>query len=95
MEELLAIWVMGMATVVAVWTLRTVSRQLERRHERARASRRLPEHDALPERVAELERLVHGIATVEDRIAEVEERQDFAERLLTQSVREALPGDRP
>jgi hypothetical protein len=43
----------------------------------------------------ELERLrgeVEALGTVVDRVAELEERVDFAERLLAQQRREGLPG---
>lgn len=80
MEEVLALWLMGLLTGGVVWALRSLSRHWDRKHQRQMAgseSRMTLEHRA------EVDRLAAGNAQLEDRVAELEERLDFAERLLT------------
>lgn len=92
MEELAAFWAMGMVTGVAVWLLRSLGKHWERKQERQLAQ---ASGGPIADRVAELERQFEMLGGgLEARIAEVEERQDFAERLLTQAAREELPGER-
>ena len=80
MEEVLALWMMGLVTGGVIWALRSLSRHWERKHQRLLAGR---ESQVSLERRAEMERLAAGNAQLEDRVAELEERLDFAERLLT------------
>ena len=44
------------------------------------------------ERLAEVEDRLHYLEGLQDRVVELEERLDFAERLLTKQQREQLPG---
>jgi hypothetical protein len=44
------------------------------------------------ERLAEVEDRLHYMEGLQDRVTELEERLDFAERLLAQSQKERLPG---
>ncbi len=92
MEELFVIWAMTIATGTGVWLLRIISRSLERRHERSVRGGAVD--TALAERVEELERQLDGAGFVSERLGELEERQDFAERMLAQHTREQLPGER-
>ena len=92
MEEFAAFWAMGMVTGVAVWLLRALSKYWERKHQRHMGQ--LP-GEQFGDRVSEVERQVQALGDVlEDRVVEIEERQDFAERLLTQAAREEIPGER-
>ncbi len=75
----------GMATgiVFLVVTYKLIVRWIDRRQVGSGAS------------AEELERLrgeVEALGTMVDRVAELEERVDFAERLLAQQRREGLPG---
>ncbi len=82
---------MGMGTFAMYAIYRTVNRHLDRRHDL-----RMAEGGAGP--VAdEVERLHQRMEVIEDqvsRVAELEERLEFAERLLAQqSDRQVLRGD--
>ncbi|HEX9728731.1 MAG TPA: hypothetical protein VGA37_09515 [Gemmatimonadales bacterium] len=90
-REFLGLWIMATATGAGVWVLRLIGRHLERKHERT-VTGAVP--DRLVARLEELEQRVDAAALLEDRIAEVEERLDFSERMLAQHVQEQLPGER-
>ncbi len=93
MEEVLAIWALSMITGVTVWTLRALGKHLERRHQRVSgAAGQAAVDERLLERLAQIEQRVEAVPLLEERILEIEERQDFAERLLTQQDRDRLPG---
>ena len=95
MEEVLAIWALSMITGVTVWTLRAVGKHLERKHQRAigAAPQAVEEaEEAMLARLAHVEQRVEAVASLEERVLDIEERQDFAERLLAQQDRDRLPG---
>jgi hypothetical protein len=75
----------GMATgiVFMVVTYKLIARWIDRRQVGSGAS--AEELQKLRDEIASLE-------TVADRVAELEERVDFAERMLAQQRREGLPG---
>lgn len=79
-EEVLSLWAMGLITGGVVWGLRSLTRHWERKHQRLLAG---TESQVSLERRTELERLAAGNAALEGRVVELEERLDFAERLLT------------
>jgi len=92
-EIVASFWAMGMTTAFAVWVARSLSRHWARKHQRLLGSGEGVEH--LADRVAEVERRLLAVAgTLEDRMTELEERQDFSERVLTQAAREQLPEER-
>ncbi len=92
MEEFLVLWVLAMITGFGVWSLRSLGKHWERKHQRQMGQ--LP-GEQFGDRVTVLERQVQEFGgMLENRVAEIEERQDFAERLLTQAAREELPGER-
>jgi hypothetical protein len=79
---------MGMGSFVLFGIYRTVNRMLDRRHEARLAGG--------PGVAAELRRLEDRVATLEDqaqRVQELEERLDFAERVLAKQGQRPLLGD--
>lgn len=78
---------MAMGGFVLFGVYRTVNRMLDRRHEARQLDGGLE---------AELRRLEHRVAVLEDgdpRIQELEERLDFAERMLAKQGQRPLLGD--
>lgn len=69
--------------VVVWWIYRTVNKMLDRRHAG-------PELDLLREELEQLKRDGMTSENLSARLGEVEERLDFAERLLTQHKQERL-----
>lgn len=79
--DVLLVWVMGLVTMAAVWGLRMASKYLERKPRSPAAGEEIA-HFA--ERLERLEAQREGDAGIEQRLTELEERLDFAERLLAQ-----------
>ncbi len=79
---------MGMATFFGWHILKLIGRQLERRADR------LPGGDAaaLKAELDTVRRQLAGVDDLRDRLAEVEERLDFTERVLARSKSQQLPG---
>jgi len=80
---------MGMGGLVLFGIYRTVNRALDRRHE----ARQMAGGGAL---TAEVRRLEDRVATLEEqnqRVQELEERLDFAERILAKQGQRPLLGD--
>ena len=79
---------MGMGSFVLYGAYRTVNRMLDRRHEAQKAGRGVPADEVrhLEERVAMLEEQ-------SVRLQELEERLDFAERMLAKQGQRPLLGD--
>jgi uncharacterized protein YlxW (UPF0749 family) len=75
----------GMATgiVFMVVMYKLIARWIDRRQVGSGAS---------AEELRQLRDQVESLGDVADRVAELEERVDFAERMLAQQRREALPG---
>jgi hypothetical protein len=85
----LPILAMGMGTLFMVGLYRTVNRVLDRRHEvRMRAA-----GGPVPEEVGHLEERVAALESQVERVRELEERLDFAERMLAQQRQQPLLGD--
>ena len=80
---------MGMATLAMFGVYRLAVRWIDRRHERALTAARGEAGD--PE-LTHLRSRVDALEGVAERVQELEERLDFAERLLTQPARDRLPG---
>jgi hypothetical protein len=81
---------MGMGGFVLFGLYRTVNRQLDRRHE-ARLAGATP---GSGQDVDRLQQRLEGLEEQVDRLQELEERVDFAERMLAQQTdRPALRGD--
>jgi hypothetical protein len=81
---------MGLGGFVMFGVYRTVNRFLDRRHERLLASGQAGSS-------SELEELKDRVGALEDtafRVQELEERLDFAERLLTREQRQLGSNDR-
>ena len=85
---LLPVLGMGMGGAVLLGIYRTVNRALERKHERA-----MLEAGETPS--GEMESLRRRVEVLEDvayRVQDLEERVDFAERVLTRQKQGELPG---
>jgi len=80
---------MGMGTLFLVGLYRTVNRALDRRHE-ARVQKA---GGLLPDAVHHLEDRIAVLESQTERLQELEERLDFAERMLAQHRQEPLIGD--
>ena len=79
---------MGITSVVLIGVYRTVNRVLDRRHEdKLRAA------GPGPEVVSQLEDRITVLESHMERMQELEERLDFAERMLAQHRQEPLIGD--
>jgi len=78
----------GMATgaLFMFGIYKLLTRWMELRHHR--------EPGALPDEVRDLQQEVAELRALPERVAELEERLDFAERLLAQHRTDALPGER-
>jgi hypothetical protein len=77
---------MGMATLGGFGVYRIVMRWLDRRHERL-----LAESGGGAAEVGDLRARVDALEEVAGRVQDLEERLDFAERLLAQQHRDRLP----
>jgi hypothetical protein len=79
----------GMGTLFMVGLYRTVNRVLDRRHE----ARMQNAGGVAPGVVRELEDRITALESQTDRLQELEERLDFAERMLAHHRQEPLIGD--
>ncbi len=81
-EEIVMLAVMGLASVTALGfgLMRSINRHLDRKWQVGRAA---GDERVLPE-VEDLRSRLEGLEDVHARVLELEERVDFAERLLTE-----------
>jgi hypothetical protein len=79
---------MGMGTFLLYGVYRTVNRILDRRHER-----RLGAAPQVQEELAELRDRVERLEAQASRVPELEERLDFAERMLAKQGQRPLLSD--
>jgi len=80
---------MGMGSFVLFGVYKTVNKVLDRRHEARMGAVAGP----VPELVRHLERRVTDLEGQVERVQELEERLDFAERMLAQHRQQPLLGD--
>jgi hypothetical protein len=80
---------MGMGGFVLFGIYRTVNRMLDRRHE----ARMLPGGAPMTEEMRRLEDRVAALEEQGQRVQELEERLDFAERILAKQGQRPLLGD--
>jgi hypothetical protein len=80
---------MGMASFVLFGVYKTVNKVLDRRHE----ARLHTAGGPVPELVRRLEQRVTDLEGQVERVQELEERLDFAERMLAQQRQQPLLGD--
>jgi hypothetical protein len=80
---------MGMGGFVLFGIYRTVNRMLDRRHD----ARMLPGGGPMPEEMRRLEDRVAALEEQGQRLQELEERLDFAERILAKQGQRPLLGD--